>query len=74
MDFDCLVLVYKHINYVNRIHEWKELQEDLVLERPDGIVSKLIWLNLKHHSIISKQVPLPLFYTLITSLIDSLVD
>lgn len=35
-------IVYKHINYVNRIDQLEELQGYLVSDRPDVIVSKLI--------------------------------
>lgn len=39
---DYMVVIYKHINYFNRIHQLKEVREELVLDKPDVIVSKLI--------------------------------
>lgn len=55
---DCMVVVYYHINYLNQIHHLEELEEDPVSEGPDAIVSKLMWLNLKHRSIFFKTSPL----------------
>lgn len=55
---DCMVVVYSNINYLNQIHHLEELEDDTVSEGPDATVSKLTWLNLKHHSIFFKASPL----------------